>query len=151
MEGQKRCCSWFHTSHFRFMRSIALRERQCLHESQAGMTPCNISNDLVDNTVVITTAAFQTPLGDRKKYCFLGSGLASHPCCSRDPERKTHAGAALLPQKSPFPLTHQLTASTKPRQHGSGQNSISSWSAGDLSASSTAGTWPLLSLLLNGR
>lgn len=87
------------------MHSMALRKRQCLHESQAGMTPCNISDDLVDNAVLIITAASQTSLGDRKKYCLLGPSLASHPCCSRDPERKTHVGAALVATEEPFP-TH---------------------------------------------
>lgn len=105
-KGRRDAATGFMYLFFRSVHSIALRKRQCLHENQAGMSPHNISNDL-DKAVLIVTAAFQTSLGGRKKHRFLGPGLASHPRCSRDPERKTHAGRASVATEEQFP-THPL-------------------------------------------
>lgn len=143
------------------MHSIALRKKECLHESQAGTSPHNISNDLADKAALIITAAFQTSLGGRKKCRFLRPGFASHPRPSRDPERKTCAGTASVtaeersPTHPPVNCQHSKAGAACPGgqvTNGTKRtNGISSWSAGDLIASSTAGTRPLLSLLLNGK
>lgn len=94
-QGRRDAATGF-TYLFRFVHSIALRKRQCLRESQGGMFPHNIRNDLADKAAVIITAAFQTGSGGRSSmlHPFLGPGLALRTCCSGDPRRKTCASVA---------------------------------------------------------